>query len=224
MYNKVYHNMFFILSFIFIFFSPFNYSQEENPRVDHLTNQMIQSYVPEDFQADVVTVDGYDNFNIGVDFAEPHMSVNPNDPLQYFNAFNINGAHRTYNGLDWVSSTPGFGTSVQGDPVTAYDSLGNLYYMQMIGNITNAKVIRSTDNGQTWTAGANAVSGGDKCWMAADQTSGPYANYVYATMTNTSFTGQNFARSTDHGATFSTNIFYEQYPVTWRDGCCWTKC
>ena len=202
----------FLLLFL-ILFSPLIYSQVDNPRIDHLTQQMIQSYIPRLLETDVVTIDGYDNFNIGVDFAEPHMSVNPNDPLQYFNAFNINGAHRTYDGNSWIASTPQFGTPVQGDPVTAYDSLGNLYYMQMIGNITNAKVIRSTDNGQTWTAGTNAVSGADKCWMAADQTSGPYANYVYATMTNASFTGQNFARSTNFGATFTTTFSTSSSPL-----------
>ncbi len=191
MYREVYGKSSFLLMLPLLFLFSVNiYSQgEDDPRVDHLTQQMIQSYFPMEIEADVITVDGFDNFNIGVDFAEPHMSVNPNDPLQYFNAFNINGAHRTYDGHDWLASTPPFGTSVQGDPVTAYDSLGNLFYMQMIGNITNARVIRSSDNGQTWSAGVNAVSGGDKCWMAADQTSGPFANYVYATMTNTSFTG-----------------------------------
>ncbi len=187
----------------FLFYSSVLYSQVDNPRIDHLSQEMIQSYFPEEIEADVITISGFDNYFLGVDFAEPHMSVNPNDPLQYFNAFNINEAHRTYDGHDWTYSSPSFGTSVQGDPVTAYDSLGNLYYMQMTGNITNAKVIRSTNNGQTWTAGAIAVSGADKCWMAADQTSGPFANYVYATMTNTSFTGQNFARSTNQGATFT---------------------
>ncbi|HSD64240.1 MAG TPA: T9SS type A sorting domain-containing protein [Ignavibacteriaceae bacterium] len=211
--KKKYSILLFILPVIFLFFSSNLYPQGENPRVDHLTQEMIQSYVPEEIELAVVTVDGFDNYFLGVDFAEPHMSVNPNEPLQYFNAFNINGAHRTYDGHDWINSTPSFGTSVQGDPVTAYDSLGNLYYMQMIGNITNAKVIRSTDNGQTWTAGANAVSGGDKCWMAADQTSGPYANYVYATMTNTSFSGQNFARTTNQGATWQTTFSTSGSPL-----------
>lgn len=212
MYKKEYLILLLTLPLI-ILFSTSLYSQVDNPRVDHLTQQMIQSYVHEGDELDVITINGFDNFNIGVDFAEPHMSLNPNDPLQLFNAFNINGAHRTYDGHDWVSSTPSFGTSVQGDPVTAYDSLGNLYYMQMIGNITNAKVIRSSNNGQTWTAGTNAVSGADKCWMAADQTSGPYANYVYATMTNTSFTGQNFARSTDLGATFTQTFSTSSSPL-----------
>ncbi|MEJ2537606.1 MAG: hypothetical protein P8048_11250 [Calditrichia bacterium] len=41
---------------------------------------------------------------------------------------------------------------MRGDPVTAYDSLGNLYYQNMYGSpsIQGALVIRSTDNGATW--------------------------------------------------------------------------
>ncbi len=196
-------------SFLFIlpmllFFTTSSYSQiGDNTKIDRLPQDVINSFVPTDSPIDIITIEGFDNFNLGVDFAEPHMSANPANPLEYFNAFNINGAHRTYDGHDWLASTPSFQTSVAGDPVTAYDSLGNLFYMQMWGNISGAKVIRSTDNGQTWTPAVNAVSGGDKCWMAADQTSGPYANYVYATMTNLSFSGHNFARSTDHGATFT---------------------
>jgi hypothetical protein len=44
----------------------------------------------------------------------------------------------------------------------------------------------------------------DKNWMACDQTNGPYANYVYVCMTSGS--GGNFARSTDHGVTFTTTF------------------
>ncbi len=200
--------------FLLSFFSTNLYSQGvDGSRIDHLTPELIQSYVPANVNGDVITIDGFDNFNIGVDFAEPHMSSNPTNPLEYFNAFNINGAHRTYDGHDWLASTPSFGTSVAGDPVTAYDSLGNLFYMQMYGSISGAKVIRSTDNGQTWSSAVNAVSGGDKCWMAADQTSGPFANYVYATMTNTAFTGHNFARSTDGGATFTQTFTTNSSPL-----------
>lgn len=205
-------------SFLFILpvlmlFTTSSYSQGDNPRIDRLPQEVINSYVPDVLTTDVITIDGFDNFNLGVDFAEPHMSVNPTNPLEYFNAFNINGAHRTYDGHDWLSSTPSFGTSVQGDPVTAYDSLGTLFYMQMYGNITGARVIHSTDNGQTWSPSAIAVSGGDKCWMSADQTDGPFANYVYATMTNTSFTGHNFARSTDNGVTFSQTFSTSSSPL-----------
>ncbi len=214
MYSEIYRkNSFLFILPLLMFFTTLAYSQGDNPRIDHLPPDVINSYVPENYITDVITVDGFDNFNLGVDFGEPHMSVNPTDPLEYFNAFNINGAHRTYDGHDWLASTPSFGTSVQGDPVTAYDSLGNLYYMQMYGSISGAKVIRSADNGQSWTTAVNAVSGGDKCWMAADQTSGPFANYVYATMTSTSFAGHNFARSTDLGATFTQTFTTSSSPL-----------
>ena len=83
----------------------------------------------------------------------------------------------------------------------------------MYGGISGARVIHSTDNGQTWSSAVNAVSGGDKCWMAADQTDGPYANYVYATMTSTSFTGHNFARSTDQGASFTQTFASSSSPL-----------
>ncbi len=215
MYKELYQKSSFLFALLFLsIFSTNLYSQGvDESRVDHLTPEMIQSYVPANVNADVITIDGFDNFNIGVDFAEPHMSSNPTNPLEYFNAFNINGAHRTYDGHDWLASTPSFGTSVAGDPVTAYDSLGNLFYMQMYGSISGAKVIRSSDNGQTWSTAVNAVSGGDKCWMAADQTDGPYANYVYATMTSTSFGGHNFARSTDNGASFTQTFTTTSSPL-----------
>ncbi len=158
----------------------------------------------------ITTADGYDNFDIGTDFAEPHMSENPNAPTQYFNAFNTNAAHRTGNGFDWVSSTPAFGATMRGDPIVAYDSLGNLYYENMFGSpsILGCKVIRSTDNGATWTASVTAIDGIDKNWIACDQTAGPYANYVYTVMTHNDGVSNygNFARSTDFGATWTSTF------------------
>ena len=51
-----------------------------------------------------------------------------------------------------------------------------------------------------------AVSGFDKNWMVADQTTGPYSGYVYTAMTP-----GNFARTTNNGATWTTtNTFGTQ--------------
>jgi hypothetical protein len=150
----------------------------------------------------ITTSDGFDNFDIGVDFAEPHASTNPRNPLWFFNAFNTNGTHHTENGTDWTTNNPSF-PSAAGDPATAYDSLGNLYYMTMKSPITGTWVVRSANNGLTWGAAVSSVNGADKNWMAADQTMGPYANYIYATMTSSTSGSGNFARSTDLGASFT---------------------
>ncbi|MDP1994647.1 MAG: sialidase family protein, partial [Ignavibacteria bacterium] len=127
-------------------------------------------------------------------------------PNEYFTVFNTDAPYYTMDGHNWNSSNPTWGASMRGDPVTAYDSLGNLFYENMYGSdILGCKVVRSSDNGQTWSPAVNAISGNDKNWIACDQTSGPYGNYVYTTMTNNG-TG-NFVRSTDHGETWES-IFH----------------
>lgn len=181
-------------------------AQGDNPLIDALPWEWRQNINYTESEFDVITVNGFDDFNLGVDFAEPHVTQNPNNPLQYFGAYNINGAWRTSNGHDWIHSSPNFGTSPAGDPVTAYDGNGNLYYETMYGSISGCKVIRSTDNGATWTTAVTSIVGVDKNWMAADQTTGPYSGYVYTTMTSS--TGGNFARTTDLGATWTNTATF----------------
>jgi photosystem II stability/assembly factor-like uncharacterized protein len=198
-------------SFIFftlILFIGSNYAQDDS-NIDNTMHLSPPPSVPADSPVGreiITSSDGFDNFYLGIDFAEPHISANPNNPTEYFNAFNTNAVHFTHNGVDWVFQTPNFGASMRGDPVTAYDSLGNLYYENMFGagSIEGCKVIVSTDNGATWSAAVTAVAGNDKNWIAADQTAGPYANYVYTTMTNNGV--GSFARSTDLGATWQNTF------------------
>jgi hypothetical protein len=185
---------------IFLSIAINSFAQIDNPLYDHTPIEYIR-YIEnqKDHPAETIITDevGFDNFNLGVAFAEPHISQNINLPLQYFNAFNTNSAYRTYDGLTWLANNPPFGYTLYGDPVTAYDSLGNLYYQNMSGSgtIQNARVIRSTNNGQTWTTSVIGVNGIDKNWIAADQTGGPYANFIYCTMTASGGVG-NFSRST----------------------------
>jgi hypothetical protein len=150
-----------------------------------------------------VTIGDYDNFDMGVDYAECHISMNPKNPLQTFNCWNINATHHSEDGgLTWLMNNPSF-PSAAGDPLSAYDSLGNLYYETMKSPVSACWVAKSTNNGLTWLwTNVSATVGNDKNWMCADQTSGPYANYVYTIMTNGSSAA--FARSTDGGATFTT--------------------
>ncbi|MFO7526771.1 MAG: T9SS type A sorting domain-containing protein [Ignavibacteriaceae bacterium] len=186
------------------------FPQGDNPLYDRAPIEYYQDMVPQFLDAVITDAEGFDDFNLGTNFAEPHLSQNPNNPLQYFGAYNINGAWRTHNGHDWLASTPSFGVTVNGDPVTAYDSLGNLYYMSMYGGITGCRVIRSTDNGNTWGTPVHAINGIDKNWIAADQSAGPYSNNIYCVFTGGGGNG-NFTRSTDFGATFTqTRVFNTQ--------------
>ena len=180
---------------------------EDNPNRDQIP-QYLRESSPKNTDlplSTVITVNNFDNFNLGVDFGESNMAESTLIPSWYFTAYNTNTAHHTENGIDWANVTPAFGATMQGDPVVAFDSLGNLFYENMYGSsIAGVKVMKSTDNGVTWGPSVTAVAGVDKNWMACDQTSGPNANNVYACMTASS--GGNFSRSTDHGTTFTTTF------------------
>jgi len=157
-----------------------------------------------------VTVNGFDNFNLGVDFGEPHIATNPRDPLNSICAFNINNFYYTLNGYNWIKINVTFpGYAVIGDPVMAYDSLGNAYYTQLYqnGGTYGVCISKSTNKGVTWTSTysvyATNVGLSDKEWIAADQTAGPYSNNIYACWRQFGANGMRFTRSIDEGATWS---------------------
>lgn len=179
---------------------------KDDPNLDRIPDWYLEQVQKmQRMPSEVITIDDYDNFYLGVDFAEGHITVNPLDPTQFFTAFNTDGAHYTNDGHNWLDSNPNWGVSMRGDPVTAYDGVGNLYYENMYGSsIQGCKVVVSSDNGQTWGPSVTAISGNDKNWIAADQTDGPYANYVYSTMTNSG--SGNFTRSTDFGQTWQSTF------------------
>jgi hypothetical protein len=178
----------------------------DNPNLDQVPQYLREraSTATDAPLSTIITIGNWDNFSLGTDFAENNMAENPNQPVQYFTAYNTNAPHDTQNGIDWFVHAANFGTSLAGDPVVAYDSLGNLFYENMYGNISGCKVIKSTNNGISWGTAVTAIAGNDKNWIVCDQTSGPYANYVYSTMTNN--TAGNFTRSLDNGATFNSTF------------------
>ena len=179
----------------------------DNPNLDQIPQYLRDrpSNVSDAPLSTVVTIGNWDNFSLGVDFAEGNIAAKVSQPTWYFAAYNTNTAHHTENGIDWANTTPAFGASMQGDPVQVYDSIGNLFYENMYGStIAGCKVLASTTNGATWGPSITAIAGNDKNWIACDQTSGPYANYVYTTMTNNGV--GNFARSMDHGLTFTSTF------------------
>ncbi len=178
-------------------------AQYDDPNIDRIPDDFLQhqeNRVP--LPSSVVTIDGYDNYFLGVDFAEGHISEDPTDPGKYFVAFNIDDTHYTLDDHDWSDVNVGWGSyNTRGDVLTAYDHDGNLYYENMYGSsIQGCVIVKSTDNGQTFGSPVIAISGNDKNWLAADQTAGPYSNYVYTVMTNSG--SGNFRRSIDQGASF----------------------
>jgi hypothetical protein len=200
---------------MFLSYSTNIFSDYDNPLLDQVTYQEIDQISPKVTPLPtVVTIGGFDNFDMGVDFAEGHISVNPTNPKAFFTAFNINGTHYTTSGYAWSTNNPSF-SGPRGDPVTAYDSLGRLYYENMYGSsIQGTRVARSDNNSLSWYPVVNANVGGDKNWIAADQTGGPYANYVYSTMSKfTSPFGANFVRSTNRGVSFSTTFSFSFSPL-----------
>ncbi|MBV6478790.1 MAG: hypothetical protein HGGPFJEG_01547 [Ignavibacteria bacterium] len=193
--------LFIILSLTAVVMTGFDVWNDD-PNLDQIPVQ-YRDYISNVMPRDVAVVTdntGYDNFDLGFDFAEAHISENPMNPLQYFLAYNTNATYYTLNGIDWQRNNPSF-PNAAGDPVTAYDSIGNLYYDNMKNPITGTWNVRSTNNGVSWFAPVSANIGNDKNWIACDQTGGPYANYIYGTMTP-----GNVVRSTDNGATFQNTF------------------
>ena len=191
--------------------------------IEHTDNSVFQTRVfpppsyspsPDGTKSNIVTgADGYDNFFLGVDFGEPYVATNPNDFRNSATAYNINNYYVTLNGIDWVKRAVSFpGSSQIGDPVLAYDSLGNLYYTQLyqIGSTYGIWVAKSTDKGLTFATAVSATSTtvglSDKQWICADQTGGPYSNNVYLGWRQFGSSGMRFVRSTDGGLTYSSPI------------------
>lgn len=178
---------------------------KDNPNIDQVPYDVRVYYTihpPVPKQPLIITTpDGYDNFDQGFDFAESYLSVNPLNPIQAYHEFNTNGGHYTMNGLDWTFVSPPV-PNTAGDPWTAYDSLGNLFYECLNGSVSASWVIKSTNNGQSWGSAVQSCTGVDRETMSIDQSTGPYAGYIYCG--ETSGSGASFYRSTDHGASFQS--------------------
>ncbi|NVO19242.1 MAG: PKD domain-containing protein [Bacteroidetes bacterium] len=201
--------LFFSLSVVRLFAQPATVDKNKNkdPMI------MQPGYIMpanDQLESTVITIDDYDNFKLGVDFAECSIAGNPLNPLQYYAVWNSSGTaggkgYYTNDGYTWTAGNPNW-TGMWGDVVVTYDSLGHLAYQNMYGssNVQGTKVAMSSNNGQSWDSPVTSMSGSDKNWMFADQTAGPYANYIYGTMTNTAGSGQSYSRTIDLGATWTS--------------------
>jgi hypothetical protein len=141
----------------------------------------------------------------------------------------MRGYYSTDNGATWggvdlpLPPAKGNGIDFGSDPSLAFDSSGNVYYSYIVVyfgkgngiNGTSMAVARSTDGGRTYPQVTFfALAGGsdhfnDKPMITADTNpASPYRDSVYtawdAATGGSTGGGVRFARSTDHGATFTT--------------------
>ncbi len=170
-------------------------------------------YATEPYGVDaVVSVGAFDNYKVTTTpgFAETHIAVNPRNPLNFIAGDNravvsaTNVYVTTNGGVTWSN----IATSVsQGDPVFAFDSLGNAYYTVLNNGV---RVWKSTNGGLAWTNLGNIFTNtsADKQWVECDQTGGPFSNYIYVTYTDFSVTPSpiRFYRSTNQGVSWSAPI------------------
>ncbi|MBS1514655.1 MAG: T9SS type A sorting domain-containing protein [Bacteroidetes bacterium] len=209
---------FFSLIALILIFSSQAFSQTNEENLKSVV-KVPPGYYQNQFDAvnsTVQTVNGYDNFFLGNDFGEPHIATNPRNPLNSICAFNTNSVYYTLDGYNWTKvfvSFPGFASSeILGDPVLAFDSLGNIIYEQLYqqGSTYGVVVTRSTDGGQTFSGAyrvtSTTVGLSDKEWICADQTAGPYSNYLYTMWRQFGSTGMRFCRSTNGGVNWSSPI------------------
>lgn len=179
---------------------------DNDPLLDQPTREVYEHFVPpSQQQPDVITnSDGYDNFNIGIDYCEMWAVTNPQNPNWIF--YGVNGSpqnawNSTNGGLNWTLHQPSYPGGTCCDPWAVYLATGTLVYGS---GVSGQYVYRSTNNGNTWTSPVLSVSGNDRNTLGAELTgTGPYANYVYAAETP-----GNFARSTNEGASWTQTYSY----------------
>jgi hypothetical protein len=172
----------------------------DDPRFDRMPENIQSVQRPYISSSPFVITDalGFDNFDVGINTAEQWITQNPNNSLQMIFGVNSTNWYHSEDGLTWAYNNPT--PSSSGDPISAYDSLGN-GYAQLLGS--GNRVWRTTNNGATWTGGVPSVPGGDRNTLAADQTGGPFANRLYASAWSPN---ANFAISTNFGVTWTTTV------------------
>ena len=178
---------------------------DDNPFIEQPTLEAyltFKDHIP--LAPSIVTVNDFDNFDIGIDFWEQNATSNPSNPLSIFFGVNAtssgqNARGSTNGGLNWYLNNPAYHPSICCDPWSTYTGNGVLIYAS---GVTGQYIYRSTNNGLNWSVPILSVSGNDRNHVSAEYTgNGPYANYVYAAMTP-----GNFARSTNAGLNWTTTF------------------
>lgn len=156
--------------------------------------------------------------------SESSVAINPKHPKQLVSSskkfhniltydFTLATEYSHDGGITWHESAalalpPG--ATVMTDPTLAWDDTGNVFLVGLTGNnpptwdTIGIVIYKSTDAGMTWSP-PNPIhnsSGDDKQWVAGDgNPASPFHGNVYAVWDDVG--GMDFARTTDHGATWT---------------------
>lgn len=162
-----------------------------------------------------VNTDAFGDDILGDAANEPSLVVDPTNPnrmavgWRQFNTVASNFrqagvAYSTDGGLTWSAGilSPG---EFHSDPVLRADADGNFYYAALTGSLTSVEVFKSTNGGANWGAPVYAY-GGDKQWIAIDNTDGPGRGNIYHhwNVQLSSVGSRSFTRSTNGAASFET--------------------
>ncbi|AOI73812.1 hypothetical protein WI29_18480 [Burkholderia ubonensis] len=154
--------------------------------------------------------------------SESNVAINPNQPMQivcgskkfrdiHTYDFTLATAYSADGGYSWHDSSDLQlqGGTVLTDPALAWDDLGGVYLVGLLGNnpptfdTVGIVIYKSPDGGQTWGAPRliHSSAGDDKQWAAGDANpTSPYRGRVYAVWDDGA--DMRFARTLDHGVSW----------------------
>ena len=155
---------------------------------------------------------------------EPSLAIDPGNPAQMVIGWrqfdtissDFRQAGRAYShdaGQSWTALgvlDPGLFRS---DPVQGADADGNFYYYSIKSGFS-CQLFKSTDGGETWSDPVNGY-GGDKPWLAIDNTGGMGHGYIYGIWQRffNCCDDKTFTRSIDSGAGFSYPVHIPSNPT-----------
>lgn len=122
--------------------------------------------------------------------------------------------YSTDGGATWVAGKiqPGVFRS---DPVLGVNATGKFFYNSLHGNLST-QVFPSLNGGATW-GGATYAYGGDKQWMAIDQTGGVSDGFIHQAWSpaGSPNPSQTYNRSTNGGLSYATPSALAPFPLYW---------